>query len=210
MTHLLGVVPVVGRGPLVHGSLSGMPLVERAVALAASVCPTVLVVHADTERVILSARAGLDLVALPEEERVLRHHLQAADLVVIHDPLCPLVPESFVRRLVDNAAGAVMVAVRPVVDTIKATEDGVIAGTVDRERLRVVSSPLVVPAVLLAAVPDLGAALSDLPGLVETLRGQARVELVIAPSVSRRIEDSSSLRLMASVDAVAHRIRERD
>jgi hypothetical protein len=210
MPHILGVIPLVGRGSLVHRSLSGAPLVDRAVMLASSVCSEIVIITGPDDEASLTPHAGADVLCLPDDDAALQHRLAAADQVVVHDPLCPLVPERFLRSMVAGSGSRTVAAVRPVVDTIKATEDGVIAGTVDRDRLRVVSSPVVMPAAVMRGLAQLDTLLADLSVLVTVLRSCADVEFVIAPSSARRIEDSSGLRLMASVDAVSHRTRERN
>lgn len=210
MTRILGVIPVVGRGPLVNGSIGSMTLLDRVLDVTSRVTSTVVVASAPDDAPLVRARPAVDHVTLPRDERLLRARLGEAVRVVVHDPLCPLVPLSFVQRMIEPESADVAVAVRPVVDTIKSTEQGMIAGTVDRDLLRVVSSPVVAPGAMLADLGDLTAALADLTLLVAGLRAVVDVEFVVAPSVSRRIEDTSGLRLLASVDAVSHRIRERN
>lgn len=70
--------------------------------------------------------------------------------VVVHDPLYPLAPATLVRAVLEELlrtgarprAGAVALPVRPVTDTLKwVDEDGVVRGTADRNRFRMVSSP---------------------------------------------------------------------
>jgi 2-C-methyl-D-erythritol 4-phosphate cytidylyltransferase len=208
MTRVLGIVPLLGRGLLVHASIGGTTLVELAARLMVQVADEVVVV-VDPSDPAISSPAHTEQISMPDGGPELQRRMERVDQVVVHDPLCPLVSEQFVRRLVAGDRDSVRVAVRPVVDTLKATADGVVAGTVDRERLRVVSSPVVGPGLLLAGLDDLPAALTDLTVLVAQLRKAGQTELVVAPSASRRIEDTSGLRLLVSVDAVSHRIRER-
>ena len=180
---VLGVVAALGRVPLVDARLGDATLVEHAVALLEGVCSSVVVVRvADTS-------TGHDLL----------ERLDAADLVVVHDPLCPLVPSSFVRSLVDQATGGPpVVAVRPVVDTIKATRDGIVVATVDRDTLRVVSSPVVARPADLLALGDPLTAIADPVLLAAGLQERSDARLVVAPAAGRRVEDASALRLLVS------------
>jgi 2-C-methyl-D-erythritol 4-phosphate cytidylyltransferase len=210
MVRVLALVPLVGREPLVHGTLGGATLADRAVALVREVTDDVVVVTDETEPKLRWGHRA-DLLSIPADLTALVGLLAVTEQVIVHDPLCPLVPGRFLRQLVEGERAPVRVGVRPVVDTVKATGEELVTGTVDRERLRMVSSPLVAPGSLLAELGEqLPAALSDLTVLVSELRAENLVELVVAPSVSRRIEDTSGLRLLAAVDAVSHRIRERD
>jgi hypothetical protein len=210
MPQILGVIPLLGRDPVVHGSLGGTLLVDRALSLMSSMCDALVIVSGSSDGSAIEASTGAEHLRLPADDPVLRRRISAAAQVVVHDPLCPLVPAEFVRGMVAHAGSRVVVAVRPVVDTIKATDNGLVSGTVDRDRLRVVSSPVVVPADVLQQLPELGAALADLSVLVSALRATSDVELVMAPSAGRRIEDASGLRWMASVDAISHRQNEQD
>ena len=67
---------------------------------------------------------------------------------VLHDPLCPMTPASFIAACVARAVetGTVVVGVRPVTDTVKSVRDGAVGATVDRDGLRAVASPIVLPA----------------------------------------------------------------
>jgi 2-C-methyl-D-erythritol 4-phosphate cytidylyltransferase len=202
MTRVLGVVPLIGRGPLVHGSIGGSTLAEMATQLVARVTGAVVVVVDASEHAVAGAEPS-ERISLPEGGPGLLRLLETFDQVVVHDPLCPLVPEQFVRRLMAGDRESVRVAVRPVIDTVKATVDGVVTGTVDRERLRVISSPVVAPGRLLAGIDDLAAALTDLTVLVAQLRVAGETELVVAPTVSHRIDDTPGLRFVAAVAAVS-------
>ncbi|MBA2559316.1 MAG: 2-C-methyl-D-erythritol 4-phosphate cytidylyltransferase [Propionibacteriales bacterium] len=213
---MLGLVPLVGREPLACGSFNGRALFLSAVdALAQVANPPVMVLTDDVQtssarHVLASYRAVVDLAECPRDDQRFRAAASTADVVVIHDPLCPLVSAASLRQVVRTwTAGSAAVAVRPVVDTVKAAADGVVSGTVDRDALRIVSSPLVLPAALVPDITDLTAALADLGGFVRWLRDRCHVKLLAAPSASTRIEDVSSMRLMSSVDAVGHRLRER-
>ncbi len=80
----------------------------------------------------------------------------SARVVVIHDPLCPLVSPADIRAAL-RALGS-WHRDRfgpPVLDTVKAARDGVICETLDRDALRIVVSPVVVSGAQLAEAPDL-------------------------------------------------------
>ena len=81
----------------------------------------------------------------------------AGEPVVLHDPLCPMTPADFIAACVLRAAteDVVVVAVRPVTDTVKTVADGVVGETVDRDDLRALASPVVLPASVVAALPGL-------------------------------------------------------
>ena len=120
----------------------------------------------------------------------------AGGALVLHDSLCPMTPASFIADCVARAAetGRVVVAVRPVTDTIKEVDSGVVGATVDRDELRSVCSPLVLPAAVVAALPELPS--TDLVRMLEALEGLPsgdRVELVEAPPQARRVADRDDL-----------------
>ena len=97
-----------------------------------------------------------------------------ADLIAIHDGARPLVPQEVIRDAVARAAltGAAAPAV-PLTDTIKRTEDGLVAETVDRSQLWAVQTPQVFEAGLIKAATqkaiDDGELLTDDCGAVERL-----------------------------------------
>jgi hypothetical protein len=121
--------------------------------------------------------------------------------VVLHDPLCPLTPPGFIAGCVAYAAetGQVVVAVRPVTDTVKAVEDGFVGATLDRDGLLQVCSPVVLPAEVVAAL--MGPPGSDLFGLVTQLSAEFGVTPVEAPPAARRIQNEDDLRLLEALTA---------
>ncbi|HET8616667.1 MAG TPA: 2-C-methyl-D-erythritol 4-phosphate cytidylyltransferase [Actinomycetales bacterium] len=126
-------------------------------------------------------------------------------LLVVHDPRCPLVPAAFLREVVDRATARpydVTVATRPMTDTVKSVVDGVVRATVDRDRLVVLTSPLVVPVDVLAPLSDEPAlrACVDVEDLVLLARSAgAAVHWVPAPSLAWRVDDVSSVSVLESV-----------
>lgn len=204
MPDVLGVVLTAGRGGLAEGSLGDVPLSVLAVELLTPLCDGPIVVVAQRQPLVGEQLAGhsasIDLCEWPGDSAWVRETLDAAARVVVHDVLCPLVPPDFVRGLLSTAeTGRAVAAIRPVVDTLKATSGGFVAQTVDRETLCIVTSPLVSPGSLLAAVDDLGSAVRDPGSLVRQLRKQTDVALVPAPDTTRRIADSADLDLLAVV-----------
>lgn len=209
MTRIVGIVPVVGREPLAHQTFGSGPLVERAISLIQPSCTSVAVVYGESFKQEPSHDSSVTVVTLPRDRAILVEFLASASQVLLHDPLCPLVPTSFVDDLVSRDSDRTWVGTRPVVDTVKATDGQAITKTVDRETLRVVCSPILVPARGLDAVGWGVEELSDFAMMVSLLRRSGPVELIDAPSASRRVEDVSGLELMESIDAVSHRTRER-
>ncbi|WP_110182208.1 2-C-methyl-D-erythritol 4-phosphate cytidylyltransferase [Nocardioides solisilvae] len=122
--------------------------------------------------------------------------------LLLHDSLCPATPAEFLADCVARATatGRVVVGVRPVTDTVKQVSDGVVGGTVDREGLRVLCSPVVLPAEVVRRLPDLPS--TDLATLLDALvlpLGQDRsawLELVEAPAEARRVRDLDDVRLL--------------
>lgn len=115
---------------------------------------------------------------------------------VLHDALCPMTPSGFIAECVARAVelDRVVVAVRPVTDTVKEASDGFVGATVDRESLQSVASPVVLPASVVAGLDDLPSL--DFAELVAALREQFGVELVEAPPHARRVSSEDDVRLL--------------
>lgn len=117
--------------------------------------------------------------------------------LVWHDALCPAVPPDFVttclRRCVER--DVVVAAVLPVTDTVKELEPGAdgptVGRTLDREGLRHLASPLVLPPGVVAVLADWPAA--DFPTALAALRADHQVELVDAPPSAARVHDPADL-----------------
>ena len=146
--------------------------------------------------------------------------------LVWHDALCPMTPPEFLAACVRRAVAddAVVAGVLPVTDTVKdvVERDGVtlVAQTHDRERLRRLASPLVLPASVVARLDDwpdddLVRALADLRALgpvifaeapdlgrarlVGRRRGAARgAHVAVSASATTKSSATVSLRLPAS------------
>jgi 2-C-methyl-D-erythritol 4-phosphate cytidylyltransferase len=171
-SRAVGIVPVEGRGSLPFALLDGEPLV--AVASWALGEAEVELLDFTTAWVDVQARAAA---------------------VVVHDPLCPGTPPEFLTRAVEAADGTVVVGIRPVTDTVKRVADGVVGETVDRDGLFVVASPVVLPAAVVASLPELPP-LEDLAALVALLREDREVTYMEAPPEARRVADESDLLLL--------------
>lgn len=137
------------------------------------------------------ARVRLVDVGTPWSEVV-----EAGAPVVLHDPLCPATPAAFIAECVERAraTGRVVVGVRPVTDTVKQVSAGLVGETVDRDGLRAVCSPLVLPAAVAAAMGEPPG--FDLAALVTRLAPDHEVELVEAPPRARRVHDLDDVRLL--------------
>ena len=119
--------------------------------------------------------------------------------VVLHDALCPMTPPAFIAACVRRAreTGRPVVGVRPVTDTIKVVVDGFVGVTVDRDGLLAITSPLVIPATVVAGLagisPDLARAVTEL-----TDAGHG-VETLEAPAEGRRVASTEEVRLLEAL-----------
>jgi 2-C-methyl-D-erythritol 4-phosphate cytidylyltransferase len=119
--------------------------------------------------------------------------------LVVHDPLCAGTPVEFLREAVEAAAdGHVVVGVRPVTDTVKHVDSETLGETVDRSGLRAVCSPVVLPAAVVAALPDQPST-DDLADLVVALAAEHPVRYLDAPPSARRVVDASDVRLLEAL-----------
>jgi 2-C-methyl-D-erythritol 4-phosphate cytidylyltransferase len=181
----LGVVPIDGRGSLPFALVHGESLVAAA------------------SWAVTTAGARLFDYGVPFGR------LQDAEqMLVIHDPLCPLTPASFIREAIEESreTGAVVVGVRPVTDTVKeydasagSAHHGLLGATLDRDELMCVTSPVVLPAGVVAALDDL--VLDDLAELVADLTRRFPVRYVTAPPLGRRIVDQGDLDVLSALSA---------
>jgi 2-C-methyl-D-erythritol 4-phosphate cytidylyltransferase len=175
----MGQVPTTGRGSMPFATLDGEPLVALA---------SFALEDAGAELVDFN----VELASLHDRQRAL----------VLHDPLCPLTPVAFLREAiaVSVSEDVVVVGVQPVTDTIKTTRDGVVGETVDREGLWTVTSPVVLPASVVAGL-DRWPEAEDFPALVSSLREHVEVRFLEAPALGRRVEDESALVLLEALAA---------
>lgn len=118
---------------------------------------------------------------------------------VLHDALCPMVPAEFIEACLAHAVatGRIVVGVRPVTDTVKRVSDDGVGETLDRDDLRAVASPIVLPADVVGSLSGLPT--TDFAALVEWLRDAHPVELVEAPPSGRRVADEADVRLLEAL-----------
>lgn len=121
--------------------------------------------------------------------------------VVLHDALCPMTPADFiatcVRRALDD--DVVVVATRPVTDTVKRVADGMVGETVDRDALTSIVSPVVLPPSVVSAMQDEPG--TDLVALVATLARSHPVVLVEAPASARRVTSAEDIAVLEALTA---------
>lgn len=194
-----------GRGRLPFARLHGEPLLTHALRRAAEVTEGVLVVVDDDCESEAAAVTADSRVAATLLDEMSWWAGRDGHSDLLHDPLCPLVPATFLGDLLGRAGdGVALAAYRPVTDTVKTAIDGRISGTLDRERLGIVVAPVLLPGGLGAGeeMPPL-----EFAGLVDWLRDRIPVELVRAPSRARRVDDESAVQLLECVDETARRVR---
>ena len=172
----LGAVIEVGRGSLPFALIHGEALVACAAwALGAS---------------------GVTPVDLGTEWEGL---VDGGEPFVLHDSLCPMTPPSFIAEcLVRAVEGDTVVAgVRPVTDTVKVVTGDLVGQTVDRERLRAVASPIVLPARVVAALDEQPSL--DFATLVRELESRFGIEYVEAPAAGRRVTSADDVRVLEAL-----------
>ena len=176
----LGVVPLDGRGSLPFLLVHGESLVAAA------------------SWALTNAGAKLFDYGVP-----FAGVQEAGQMLVVHDPLCPLTPAAFIEEAIAESVetGAVVVGVRSVTDTVKEydEDDGRLGETVDREGLMCVTSPVVLPAAVVQALDDL--VLDDLAVLVQDLSKRFPVRHLPAPPLGRRIVDEADLEALAALSS---------
>ncbi len=103
--------------------------------------------------------------------------VEAGELFVLHDPLCPMTPATFIAACVERALerDQVVVGVRP-------GQDG----------RTTVASPIVLPSSAVASLDGLPTL--EFPALVEFLRGRFVVEPVEAPAGADRVASEADVR----------------
>jgi 2-C-methyl-D-erythritol 4-phosphate cytidylyltransferase/2-C-methyl-D-erythritol 2,4-cyclodiphosphate synthase len=131
----------------------GKPVVRHAAEalLAAGAAPIVVAIPSGGEEIAHEALAGLPGVRLVEGGDTRQASVRAAlealasdtpAFVLIHDAARPHCPADVVGRLLDAlgvAPGAIPVL--PVVDSLAVAQDGLMAGSVEREAMRRVQTP---------------------------------------------------------------------
>jgi 2-C-methyl-D-erythritol 4-phosphate cytidylyltransferase len=204
-------VLVAGRGSLPFELLHGEALLAHVLRTVVRIRPdqpvaVLLDPGQRSEEVERVAHAAGVRVATAEASAWWPGH---AEGVLLLDVLCPLLPAAFVAEVLSRAESrpdTAMVGFRPVTDTVKSVVDGRIMGTIDRERLGIVTSPVLLPGEALPPGRSLDVPL-DVGELVGWLRERCPVQLVRSPSVGRRVEDVASVHLLECVDEIARRTR---
>ena len=115
--------------------------------------------------------------------------VDAGEDVVLHDALCPMTPPAFIAACLEQA--------RASGDVVVVTEDR-IGETLDRDDLVAVTSPLVLPAQVVARLDrrpdtDLARAAADLAAAGHGVR------LLPAPSEGRRVSSAEDVRLLGAL-----------
>ena len=144
--------------------------------------------------------SGVDIVDATVEWEVVA---EAGEDFVLHDSLCPMTPPDFIAACLEQArsSGHAVVGVRPVTDTVKVVSAGLVGDTLDRDDLLAITSPLVVPADVVAAlarrpVSDLAQAVADLAAAGHP------VETLPAPTEGRRVTSPDDVRLLGTLTDV--------
>lgn len=214
MYDATGIVPLEGRDELPFATLHKEPLflhsVRTLLARDRGSGPVVTVDPHQRERAEKElARHRLDVrVAEGTTWWESLSPGKATGAIVLLDPLCPLVPQRFVDTMLARLAGSpstALAAFRPITDTIKTVADHQIMGTIDRDDFAIITSPVVIPAGIVGAEAP---PVRDFAELVGWLRGRARLDLVRAPSMARRVDDDSAVSLLECVDELGRTVHE--
>jgi 2-C-methyl-D-erythritol 4-phosphate cytidylyltransferase len=181
MDHIaepLGVVPIDGRGSLPFALVHDESLVAAA------------------SWALTTAGAKLFDYDIP-----FAGIQDTGQMLVIHDPLCPLTPAAFIEEAIEESVqtSAVVVGVRPVTDTVKEYDGERLGATVDRDELICVTSPVVLPATVVASLDAL--VTDDLAELVAELSRRFPIRHLPAPPLGRRIVDEDDLDVLSAVSA---------
>lgn len=171
----LGVVPDEGRGTLPFALVYGEALIAAATFAVEAADITVVDPRTEWSAVVDTG--------LP---------------ILIHDPLCPLTPSPFLAEAVVVAleTDEVVVGVRPVTDTIKVDLGDRLGATVDRSGLREVTSPIVLPARVVAELTELPT--GDFTVIAAAL-GRFGLREVEAPAMSRRVRAPADIPVLEAL-----------
>lgn len=125
--------------------------------------------------------------------------IESGEPLVLHDALCAMTPAAFLADCVrmSEERSAVVVAVRPVTDTVKQVEEGYVGATIDRDGLVVVTSPIVLPAEVVASLDGLPS--YDFATLAGELAARFPVVTLEAPPEGRRVGSLDDVRLLEAL-----------
>ena len=208
----LPVLSLLGHEWLAFELLHGEPLYVpalRALVGALGGEPLVVVRRPDVDRVTTEVtRAGLPARIVVAEEWWAAVRATPGTALLLHDALCPLASSEFLADVARRTREQIsMVGYRPVTDTVKTAVDGAIQGTIDREGLAAITTPVLLAAAVLG---DGEPPISDVVALVAWLRERGTVELVTAPSLARRVDDASAVNLLECVDELSRQVHAAD
>lgn len=174
--QVLGWVPLDGRGSLPFALVHGESLVAAA-----------------------SWAVGESGVQLFDASVTFDQVRDSGLALLLHDPLCPLAPADFLARAAELSAetGTVVVGYRPVTDTVKQRSGDSLGETVDRNGLRAIATPVVIPASVLDRLDGLETA--DVARLVARLAELSSITWLEAPPVARRIRDEDDLLVLEAL-----------
>ena len=124
---------------------------------------------------------------------------EAGEPYVLHDALCPMTPPAFIAECVETALTreVVVVAVRPVTDTVKQVDGDVVLGTIDRDGLVEVVSPIVLPAGVVAALQE--APITDFAALAAELAQRFPIVTAVAPAAAARVRTIEDVRTLEAL-----------
>jgi 2-C-methyl-D-erythritol 4-phosphate cytidylyltransferase len=124
---------------------------------------------------------------------------ESGEPLVLHDSLCPMTPAPFLAECVSLGVerSAVVIGVRPVTDTVKQVEEGYVGATIDRDALVVVTSPIVLPAEVVASLDELPS--YDFAALAGALAARFPVVTRQAPPEGRRVASPDDVRLLEAL-----------
>ena len=111
-----------------------------------------------------------------------------------------MTPPAFIAACLDRAraSGHAVVGVRPVTDTVKVVAHGLVGDTLDREDLVAITSPLVIPAGVVAVLAQRPS--SDLASAVADLAAAGhRVDTLDAPAQGRRVTSLEDVRVLGAL-----------
>lgn len=172
----LGWVPLEGRGSLPFALVHGESLIAAASWAV--------------------GEAGVQLFDASVEFSMIR---ESGRPLLLHDPLCPLTPADFLAAAVELCleTGRIVVGYRPVTDTIKKQDEAALGETVDRSQLRAVTTPVVLPAAVLADLEGIDA--TDFAALVAQLAEVSEIEWLQAPAIAARISSQADLEVLEAL-----------
>ena len=205
-----------GRGaPKQYRLVDGHPVLARALApfLAEPAISRVVVVIGEGDDVLYAdAVAGIDDIRLAAptpggttRQDSVRRGLRALardgfdGIVLVHDAARPFVSLALIGAAIGKLGDVGMAAIPalPVTDTVKQVEEGYVGATIDRDGLVVVTSPIVLPAEVVAALD--GLASYDFATLAGELAARFPVVTIEAPPEGRRVGSLDDVRLLEAL-----------